>query len=154
MPNGENVKLHADQMEVSPDGKYYYWQSAAGPMYRLETRLLEDANVSSAELAEQVQYFFNSPTTGGTAMDAQGNIYLNDANHKRLLKITPAGQATTLLQDDRLVWGDAMWIDAKGNLWIPAPQMNRTAGFHGGNSTVQFPVHMYKLALGLKPLRH
>ncbi|OUJ75005.1 hypothetical protein BXP70_09245 [Hymenobacter crusticola] len=153
-PTGEDVALHADQMEVSPDGNYYYWQSAAGPMYRLETRLLDDPNVSSADLAKQVKYFYNSPTTGGTAIDANGNIYLNDCNHKRLLKISPEGQATTLLQDDRLVWADAMWIDNKGNLWIPAAQINRSAGMQQGKETVQFPVHIYKLALGLKPLRN
>ena len=153
-PNGQNVALHADQMEVSPDGRYYYWQSAAGPMYRLETRLLDDPKVSSAELAKQVAYFYDSPTTGGTAIDAAGNIYLNDVNHQRLLRISPGGQATTLLQDDRLIWGDAMWIDNRGNLWIPAAQINRTAGFNQGVSTVQFPVHMYKLPLGLQPVRN
>ena len=153
-PTGEEVKLHADQLEVSPDGRYLYWQSAAGPLYRLATRLLDDPKVSSAALAKQVTYFYNSPTTGGTAIDAAGNIYLNDVNHKRLLRISPNGQATTLLQDDRLIWGDAMWIDSQGNLWIPAAQMNRTAGFNRGVSAVQFPVHLYKLPLGLQPFRN
>jgi hypothetical protein len=34
---------------------------------------------------------------------------------------------TTLVQDPRLIWVDAMWIDAKGTLWIPWPQLNRGA---------------------------
>ncbi|MEJ7666918.1 MAG: hypothetical protein WKG07_49150 [Hymenobacter sp.] len=41
-PDGSDVALHADQMEVSPDGKYYYFQTAAGPMYRVETKYLDD----------------------------------------------------------------------------------------------------------------
>jgi len=152
-PTGEEVKLHADQMEVSPDGKYYYFQPASGPMYRIETQYLNDASISAADLARKVQFFFDSPTTGGTAMDADGNIYLNDANVKRILKITPNGQSTTFYQDDRLIWGDAMWIDDDGSLWIPAPQMNRTPEFNKGVSTVEYPVHLYKLTTSLKPLR-
>ena len=153
-PTGEQVKLHADQHEISPDGRYYYFQSAAGPMYRIETRYLEDASLSSATIAQHVQYFYNSPTTGGTTIDADGNIYLSDVNQKRILKIAPNGQGTTVLQDERLIWGDALWIDNKGTLWIPAAQLNRTPDFQGGLNTVDFPVYIYKLPLALKPLRN
>jgi len=152
-PNGELVKLHADQMEVSPDGSTYYFQTAAGPMYSVPTSALNDASLASAELAKQVTLFYDTPTTGGTAMDADGNIYLNDANQKKMIKITPGGQASTVLQDDRLVWGDAMWIDTDGYIWIPAPQMNRTPEFNRGVSVVDFPVKLYKLKLDVKPLR-
>ena len=152
-PNGEPVKLHADQMEVSPDGSLFYFQPASGPMYRILTKALNDASISPTDLAKQVSFFFDSPTTGGTAMDADGTIYLNDVNQKRLLKIMPNGQATTVLQDDRLIWGDAIWIDTDGYLWIPAPQMNRTPEFQHGVSTVEYPVKMYKLKTGAKPLR-
>lgn len=152
-PNGEDVKLHADQMEVSPDGSIFYFQPASGPMYKVPTSALNNAALSSADLARQVSFFFDTPTTGGTAMDADGNIYLNDANQKRLLRITPNAQATTVLRGDRLVWGDAMWIDDDGSLWIPAPQMNRTPGFQGGISTVEYPVKLYKYNANLRPLR-
>ena len=152
-PNGSDVKLHADQMEVSPDGKYYYFQTAAGPMYRLETRYLDDPSLSSADLAKKVTYFFNSPTCGGTAIDAAGNLYVADANEKRILKVTPAGQSSVLVQDPRLIWADAMWLDHAGNLWIPVPQMNRTAGFQRGVETVAFPVHLYKMPIGARPAR-
>lgn len=152
-PNGDLVKLHADQMEVSPDGSTYYFQPASGPLYSVPTSALNDASLSSADLAKQVKLFYDTPTTGGTAMDADGNIYLNDANAKKMIKITPSGQASTVLQDERLVWGDAMWIDNDGYIWIPAPQMNRTPEFNRGVSVVQFPVKLYKLKIDVKPLR-
>lgn len=152
-PTGDTVKLHADQMEVSPDGSLFYFQPASGPMYRIATSVLNDASLSPADLARQVKFFFDSPTTGGTAMDADGNIYLNDANLKRMLKITPSGQSSVVLQDDRLIWGDAMWVDNDGYVWIPAPQMNRTPEFQRGISTVEYPVKLYKLKLDIKPLR-
>ncbi|MDO7888257.1 SMP-30/gluconolactonase/LRE family protein [Hymenobacter cheonanensis] len=152
-PDGSDVKLHADQMEVSPDGRYYYFQTAAGPMYRVETKYLDDPSISSAELARQVTYFFNSPTCGGTTIDAAGNLYVADANHKRVLKVTPDGQSSTLVQSPSLIWVDAMWIDHAGNLWLPVPQMNRTAGFQKGVETVAFPVQLYKMPIGARPFR-
>jgi len=152
-PDGSQVKLHADQMEVTPDGKYYYFQTAAGPMYRVETQYLDNFNVPSAEIARHVSYFFNSPTCGGTTIDAEGNLYVADANQKRVLKVTPTGQSSTLVQSPDLIWVDAMWLDHAGNLWLPVPQMNRTAGFQKGVETVKFPVQLYKLPIGAKPFR-
>lgn len=152
-PDGSDVKLHADQMEVSPDGQYFYFQTAAGPMYRVETKYLDNPNTSSADIAKQVKYFFNSPTCGGTAIDADGNLYVADANEKRVLRVTPTGQSSTLVQSPDLIWVDAMWIDRAGNLWMPVPQMNRTAGFQKGVETVKFPVQLYKLPIGAKPFR-
>jgi sugar lactone lactonase YvrE len=152
-PDGSDVKLHADQMEVSPDGQYYYFQTAAGPMYRVETKYLDDPKISSADLAKQVKYFFNSPTCGGTTIDAAGNLYVADANEKRILKVTPDAKSSVLVQDPRLIWADALWIDHSGNLWIPVPQMNRTAGFQKGVETVAFPVQLFKMPIGAQPLR-
>ncbi|GAB3638007.1 L-dopachrome tautomerase-related protein [Hymenobacter arcticus] len=152
-PDCSDVQLHADQMEVSPDGNYYYFQTAAGPMYRVETQYLDDPKISSADLAKKVTYFFNSPTCGGTTIDAAGNLYVTDANEKRILKVTPAGQSSVLVQDPRLIWADALWIDHAGNLWIPVPQMNRTAGQQKGVETVEFPVHLFKMPIGAKPFR-
>ena len=96
-PTGDTVKIHADQLEVSPDGSLLYFQPASGPMYRIATSALNDASLSSADLARQVRFFFDSPTTGGTAMGADGTIYLNDTNLKRMLKITPSGQSSVVL---------------------------------------------------------
>ena len=56
----------------------------------------------------------------------------------------------TLIADPRLVWVDAMWIDDKGNLLMPASQLNRTAGLNGGIDAVKPPIILYKLAIGVK----
>jgi hypothetical protein len=35
-PDGKPVYIHADQLEISPDGRWLYYHS--GPLYRIETR--------------------------------------------------------------------------------------------------------------------
>ena len=41
-PDGKPVKIHADQLEVSPDGRFFFYQPASGPMSRIATRYLDD----------------------------------------------------------------------------------------------------------------
>lgn len=148
---GKPVVVNADQLEVSPDGQWFFFQPCSGPMYRIETRFLDDPDAK--DLPAQVKFFTGTPSTGGTAMDAEGNIYASDTDKSQILKVSPAGKVTTVIRDPRLVWVDAMWIDDQGNLLLPAAQLNRTAAFNGGKSAVQFPTVVYKLAIGAKPLR-
>ncbi len=65
-----------------------------------------------------------------------GNLYTTDTDKRRILRISPEGRISTQDPDDRLVWGDALWIDSQGFLWIPASQLNLTPGFNHGRMAV------------------
>ena len=152
-PQGKPVVFNADQLEVSPDGRWFYYQPATGPFHRIETRYLDDPKAADADLRAHVQLWAQTGATGGTAMDASGVMYSSDADHDAILRITPDGRISTLVQDPRLVWIDAMWIDDRGNLLAPAAQLDRTPGLNGGTDTVRYPVVIYSLPIGAKPLR-
>ncbi len=145
--DGTELRIHADQLEVSPDGRYLYFQPASGPLARIETRWLDDPSVPGDALGDRVEQWLDTPTTGGTAMDAAGTIYLADVEQRRILTISPEGRIDTLIADPRLVWADAMWIDSSGYLWIPAAQLNRTPDLAGGKQSVDYPVWIYKLQI-------
>ena len=149
--DGKNRVSHADQLEVSPDGKSLYYLPCPGPLARIETRWLDDASLSATALAGHVENWLDTPTCGGTAIDAAGNLYYSDTNAERILKITPDREVTTLVADPRLQWSDAMWIDADGFLWLPVSQQNRTPGFNHGKLEVDYPVWIYKMQIGAKP---
>ncbi|WP_457107507.1 SMP-30/gluconolactonase/LRE family protein [Methylobacterium sp. P5_C11] len=147
--------IHADQLEVSPDGKTFYYQACTGPLYSIETQYLDDPTVPDAVRAAHVRLHAATVATGGTAIDAAGTIYASDTDGLRILKIAPDGTMSTLVQDPRLVWVDAMWIDEQGGLWIPAAQMNRTPAMNGGEaSAVKFPTTIYRMQIDAKPLRN
>lgn len=152
--HGRPIAIHADQLEVSPDGKWFYFQACTGPLYRIETKWLDDAGASDAERGKHVALFAATVSTGGTAIDADGNIYASDTDNLRILKFAPDGHQTTLVQDPRLVWGDAMWIDEEGGLWIPAAQMNRSKGMNGGTAEIAFPTTIFRMSVGAKPVRN
>ena len=153
-PTGTPVVIHADQLEVSPDGTWLYYQPASGIMSRIATRFLDDASLSPSQRESHVERFVDTPSTGGTVIDGNGTIYLSDTNASRIIKITPGGTVSTLITDPRLVWVDAMWIDDMGHLLMPAAQLNRTSGLNGGIDAVVQPITLYSLAIGASPVRN
>ncbi|WP_433269776.1 SMP-30/gluconolactonase/LRE family protein [Micromonospora vinacea] len=150
-PHGAEVRLHVDQLEVSPDGRWLYYQPASGGMSRIATRWLDDPSVSADELARRVERWADTPSTGGTAIDATGTIYLSDLERRRVLVIAPDRGVRTLVADPRLAWVDAMWLDADSRLWMPAAQLHLTAGLNGGVSAVDYPVQIYRIPVEIGP---
>jgi len=45
---GQPQYITADQLEVSPDGAYFYWQPASGGMFRIETAYLDPTSRTSS----------------------------------------------------------------------------------------------------------
>ncbi|MEU8015562.1 L-dopachrome tautomerase-related protein [Micromonospora parva] len=150
-PDGAEVHLHVDQLEVSPDGRWLYYQPASGGMSRIATRWLDDPSVSADEMARRVERWCDTPSTGGTAIDATGTIYLSDLERRRVLVLAPDRSVRTLVADPRLAWVDAMWLDAEARLWMPAAQLHLTAGLNGGHAAVDYPVHIFRMPVDAGP---
>ena len=150
-PDGKPIRIHADQLEVSPDGKFFFYQPASGPMSRIATRYLDDPKIDAKQLAKHVTTFAKTPSTGGTAIDADGTIYVSDVDHHRILAIKADGSKSIVVEDKRLLWVDAMWIDDAGFLYLPAAQLDRMAPFNDGVSKVQYPIFIYKTKIGVGP---
>ncbi|MFG2050451.1 SMP-30/gluconolactonase/LRE family protein [Micromonospora sp. NPDC048935] len=150
-PDGAEVRLNVDQLEVSPDGRWLYYQPASGGMSRIATRWLDDPSVSADELARRVERWCDTPSTGGTAIDATGAIYLSDLERRRVLVLAPDRSVRTLVADPRLAWVDAMWLDAEARLWMPAAQLHLTAGLNGGVPAVEYPVQLYRIPVEIGP---
>lgn len=154
--NGELQYIHNDQLELSPDGKYFYFQPLNGGMSRIETKYLDQAfyNSSFSEdngLAPYIQPFSGTPQTGGTAIDANGNIYLSDTDRQQIIKIDPTGKRTAVVSDPRLLWVDAMWITPDQKLWMPAAQLNRGTPFGNGQVNVTKPTYVFTLDIEAGP---
>lgn len=150
-PDGAPVRIHVDQLEVSPDGKFFYYQPASGPMSRVATRYIDDPKLTEPQLAKHVTTFSRTGSTGGTAIDADGNIYCSDTQDHRVWIIDPNGKRSLLVEDPRLIWVDAMWIDDDGYLYMPAAQLDRMAPFNNGVSRVELPVQVFRMKIGAKP---
>jgi hypothetical protein len=109
---GNRPQVHVDMLEVTADGRWLYFCTPTGPLRRIATAALRDAAIDDDALAAQVETVAEIPTIMGTAIDTLGNLYYTDAVGRRIVLRTPAGHEVTLVQDDRLVDGDAMFITA------------------------------------------
>lgn len=147
--NGNPVQVHSDLIEISPDGKWLYFQPLTGPLWRVETRLLRDTKVSEETLSKSVQFVYDTPPLVGTAMDSKGNLYMAEMDRPRITILQPDGTLKVLAQDSRL-WGpDALFITQNRELYVPIPQTSRQsfAQGPGAKSLVQMPYKIYKLKL-------
>ncbi|WP_394836308.1 major royal jelly family protein [Pendulispora rubella] len=144
-PDGSPLRVHADPLETSPDGKYLYFAPLSGPWSRIETRWLDDPNIAGAEIAQHVEPWADLPPVGGTVMDSQGSLYFTDLAASAVKRRAPDGSITTIVQDARLHWVDAPVLDAEGFLLLPTPQMDRMPLFNGGQNKVSLPVAIYRV---------
>ena len=146
--------IYADQHEVSPDGQYYYYQPCNGGLSRIPTAILGESLYNSS-LADVIGQYPEpvalTPSSGGTAIDAEGNLYTSDTDRQAVIKIAKNGAWTTFVQDERLLWVDAMWIDSQRRLWMPAAQLNRGMPFNNGTSYIQKPLCVYTIDTGIGP---
>lgn len=146
-PDGKPVRVNTDPMEISPDGKWFYFGTLEGPWSRIETRWLDDFSASPKVIASKIESWADIPPTGGTAMDSNGDFYFSELATHSIKRRTPDGNVTTLVQDSRLHWVDALMIDHQRRLWMPVPQLDRAPPFHGGESQVKWPIRLFWIPL-------
>ncbi|KAF7335040.1 putative major royal jelly protein [Mycena venus] len=145
-PSGEGTLLRSSTGGVFP---------ASGGMFRIETQYLDAAFYNSSlanTLAQYVEPFALTPSTGGTAIDAEGSIYVSDTDRQAIEKVYANGTRVTVVRDERLLWVDAMWISSDEKLWMPAAQLNRGVPFSpGGVNRIVTPLHVYTVDIGVGP---
>lgn len=144
-PGGSALRVNADPLEVSPDGQWLYYGPLQGPWSKVRISDLTAPDLTPAQLGSRVEPFADLPPTGGTVMDAKGNLYFSDLAHDAIRVRRPDGHVETLIVDPRLHWVDAPFLDRDGMLWLPAAQMDRVSLFNDGTSRVQWPMTIFVL---------
>lgn len=144
--SGIRPAVHSDVIEVSADGMWLYFATPTGPLYRVSTAALRDASLDDATLERQIQKVADIPSTGGSAIDALGNIYLSNVENRSVDVLRPDGKKEVLIQDDRLLSPDALVIE-KGWVYVPAPQMELTSSNNGGKDATKAPWMIYRFRL-------
>lgn len=142
-PGGSALRVHADPLEV--DGQWLYYGPLQGPWSKVLISDLVAPDLTPAQLASRVKPFADLPPTGGTVMDAKGNLYYSDLAHDAIRVRRPDGSIETLVVDPRLHWVDAPFLDKDGMLWLPAAQMDRVSLFNDGTARIQWPMTIFRL---------
>lgn len=118
-PEGKKLELNIDGIEISPDGKTFYWQALTGAtLYSLPTEVLNDpdkAKQAKPEVAAQTH------AADGLWIDRAGRFYVSSPGENKVEVADHVGAPLkTLIQDDNMRWPDSFAQDKHGNLYISA----------------------------------
>jgi len=142
-------------MEVSPDGMWLYYQPCNGGLFKIKTALVDATLTNSplaASLGDYTEAVALTPSTGGSTIDGDGNLYFSDTTLLAIWKVTPEGYASILVQDDALVWTDQMWVTSDKKLWLPASQMR--PGADGLMASSPNYIFTFPIDAGPSPIDH
>ncbi|MEP6912072.1 MAG: SMP-30/gluconolactonase/LRE family protein [bacterium] len=89
---------HISGIVAGPDGSLYYTEDSAIRRITAQGRISTVATVRAPASPPSIPATDQHPYLRGLAVDARGVIYVADTGDARVLKITPKGKVTTLLQ--------------------------------------------------------
>jgi catechol 2,3-dioxygenase-like lactoylglutathione lyase family enzyme/sugar lactone lactonase YvrE len=134
---GARPIVASDLIELTPDGQWLYFSTPTGPMRRVATALLWEPHLTDAEIAATIIEVATVSTLNGSAMDTLGNLYLADAEQRRIEVLAPSGERAVLVADERLIDPDAIFITRDRRLLIPATQNEYLPDHNGGIDAVR-----------------
>jgi len=91
---------HISGIVAGPDGSLYYTEDSAIRRITDRGRISTMTTVGAPANPPSIPAMDQHPYLRGLAVDAQGVIYVADTGDARVLKITPQGKVTTLLQTE------------------------------------------------------
>ena len=84
----------------------------------------------------------------GAATDAAGNHYFTDLGHNAIAVLKPDGRLETLVEDDRLLWPDALSFGEPGWLYIAVNQLHLAPPLNGGVEGARSPFRIMRVYTG------
>jgi sugar lactone lactonase YvrE len=106
-----------DGIALGKDWLYYGAISGSG-LYRVRLRDLRDENLPAAQLARRVERVSDKPLSDGMSIDAAGNVYITDVEHRSIFIAGPKRDLQTLISGEELRWPDALSFGPGGYLYI------------------------------------
>jgi sugar lactone lactonase YvrE len=117
--------VDADGIALTNNGAYlYYIALTSHTLYRLRTDALNDAALSSGELARKVEKVSKVPATDGMMFDQNGNLWMGELENNAVNMIDPAGNLIRVIQDPAIRWADSFAIDKTGTIYFTTSQIH------------------------------
>jgi sugar lactone lactonase YvrE len=131
---GGPVRIGADGLALSRDGRWLYWHALTGvSLYRMDTRILSDQDRSAADLRDAVELVARTVPTDGMEIDERGRILHTAFEGDAILAYDPdRGSLETVAHDGVLAWPDSIAITPDERLFVTTSRLDEMARFSGG----------------------
>lgn len=140
------IRPGVDSIALSPDGQWLYFAPVTNNyLYRVATSLLRDPEQSPASIQNRIKRLGPKTMSDGLTTDQAGNIYISDLEHSAILRMSPDGALTTLLQSDKLRWPDGFSFGPQGYLYITASSLHQVIGLPPSSVRKHAPYQVFRV---------
>ncbi len=130
--DGEPAHFSADGIMLDGHDQYAYWQATTGrTMYRVPVAALFDRSLSPSQLGAQVHVAAQTFVTDGYWFSRRSGMLVTAAEDFAVRRIGADGHATTLVQDQRLLWPDSMAEGPDGAIYVTASHIPEMKAWQG-----------------------
>lgn len=144
--DGRALKVAADSLAISADGTTLYWQALTGQtLYRAPTNALEDAALSSTDLAAKVEKVGTTNVADGYLTVADGKLLITAPEENAVKVRDPDGALSVLVKDARLRWPDSMAQGKDGTIYLTTSHIPDMPWFTG-NASKPTPSEIWKIS--------
>jgi sugar lactone lactonase YvrE len=134
-----------DGLALDHANEYLYYASiSSDQLYRIPYAALIDSELSSTELALQVEAVGQKTMTDGMAMDSDDNVYLSDLENSAIVRRSPEGELETLLKSASIRWPDGFSNSADGHLYFTCSSLHQVIGMSPEEIEAKGPYQIYR----------
>jgi sugar lactone lactonase YvrE len=143
------IRPGVDSIALDRKGEWLYYAPVTNEhMYRIRTRLLDDARLSAEELASSVETFALKTMSDGLTTDLLGNVYLTDLEHSAIVTLGPDKRLRTLLKHPLLRWPDGLGFGPDGWLYIACSSLHHVIMRSAGHIRANAPYQIFRFKPG------
>jgi sugar lactone lactonase YvrE len=147
-PDGSLQEARVGLNPITIDAKsqwVYYGGMHSDDLWRVRTKDLRNAELSSEELGRRVERYGTKAPSDGISIDAAGNVYVTDITRQAIGVTASDGTYRLLVQhDEQLAWPDGISAGPDGWMYATVNKLNRSAALNGGENLSKPPYYVIR----------
>ena len=148
--NLKPARIGVNPITLSIDCEILYFGAMNGKTwYSLPTKLFRQG-ASDNDIANSIKAVGPKPVSDGASTDAEGNHFFTNVGENAIDILAKDGNVNHLVQDDRLIWPDALSFGEEFWLYIAVNQLNRAPVFNGGKELGKPPYLIMRVWTGTR----
>jgi sugar lactone lactonase YvrE len=142
------ARIAVNPITLSADGETLYFGAMNGTTwYQLPSKLLREG-ANDEIIAAAIAKVGPKPVSDGASTDRDGNHYFTDLGNNAISVLRTDGSLQRLVQDERLLWPDALSFGEPGWLYIAVNQLHLAPALNGGVDSSRPPYRILRVYTG------